>query len=255
MANIYESSQAQAVTQLLKRIYRGEDPKLLRKQAEQFITDVHPEDIAAAKQNLISEGYSPQVVQQLSATFMLMGIPEGRNGNWGTLLPANHLLRMVIVEHDLIRCFLADLNDVVGAIQQMDHLTDVSSEFRKLAHIIEHLSVMKEHIEREEDVIFPYLERHSRLGCCLAIQDDHISIRAEIDNLIGLTASFSKIGLEQFKARLTTITRNLSQIMLVHLFQEDEILYPIALGIVGDARVWERMKAVCDEIGYCGVHL
>jgi len=255
MANIYESRQTQTVTQLLKRIYRGEDPKLLREEAERFITDVHPEDIAAAKQNLINDGYSAQVVQHLSATFMLMGIPEGRNGNWGTLLPANHLLRLVIVEHDLIRCFLADLNDVVGAIQQMDHLTDVSSEFRKLAHIIEHLSVMKEHIEREEDVIFPYLERHSWMGCCLSIRDDHIGIRAEIDNLVALTVSFDKIGVEQFKARLTTITRNLSQIMLVHLFQEDEILYPIALGVVGDARVWERMKAVCDEIGYCGVHI
>ncbi len=255
MANIYESRQTRTVTQLLKRIYRGEDPKLLREEAERFITDVHPEDIAAAKQNLINDGYSAQVVQHLSATFMLMGIPEGRNGNWGTLLPANHLLRLVIVEHDLIRCFLADLNDVVGAIQQMDHLTDVSSEFRKLAHITGHLSVMKEHIEREEDVIFPYLERHSWMGCCLTIQDDHIGIRAEIDNLVALTVSFDKIGVEQVKARLTTFTLNLSQIVMVHLFQEDEILYPIALGIVGDARVWERMKAVCDEIGYCGVHI
>jgi DUF438 domain-containing protein len=255
MANIYESNQAQAVTGLLKRIYQGEDPKLLRKQAEQFITGVHPEDIAAAKQNLINEGYSAQVVQQISARFMLIGIPRGQSGDWGSLLPANHLLRLVIVEHDLIRCFLADLNDVVAAIRQMDCVTDVNSEFRKLAHIIEHLSVMKEHIEREEDVIFPYLARHSWMGCCLAVQDDHIIIRDEIDNLVRMAASFNKIGIEQFKAGLTAVTQRLSQTMREHLFKEDEILYPIALGIVGDANVWERMKAVCDEIGYCGVHM
>jgi len=255
MANIYESREAQTVTHLLKRIYQGEDLQPLRKEASQFIMNVGPKDIAAAKQNLINDGYSAQVVQQLSATFMLMGIPQQRSDNPKTRLPANHLLRMVMVEHDLIRCFLADLNDVVEDILHLNHLTDVNSEFRKLAHITRHLNVTKEHIEREEDVIFPFLRKRSWMNSCLAIQNDHVSIRTEIDKLVRLIVSFNKIGLEEFKARLTTITRCLSQIMLEHLFQEDEILYPIALGIIDDAKIWEKMKAVCDEIGYCGLHL
>lgn len=255
MVNIYESRETQVVTHLLKGIYEGEDPELLRKEASQFITNVELKDIAAAKQNLINDGYSPKVVQQLSATFMLMGILQEQSNNPKTRLPANHLLRTVMVEHDLIRCFLTDLNDVVETIQHMNYLTDVSLEFRKLAHITEHLNITKEHIEREEDVIFPSLRKRSWMSSCLAIQDDHVSIRTEIDKLLRLIVSFNKISFEEFKARLTTITRCLSQITLEHLFQEDEILYPIALGVIDDAKVWEQMKAVCDEIGYCGLHL
>jgi len=255
MANTYESREVQTVTYFLKRIYDGEDPRLLRKEVGRFITNVDPKDIAAAEQKLIHDGYSAQIVQHLSATFMLMGIPAEQSDNPRTWLPANHIVRMVMVEHDLIRCFLADLNDVVETIQHLNYLSNVNSDFRKLTHVMEHLNAMKEHIEREEGVIFPWLRKYGRMISYLAVQGDHISIRTEIDNLVMLIVSFNKIEPEEFKAKLTTITRCLSRIMLEHIFQEDEILYPIALGIINDAKVWERMKAVCDEIGYCGVHL
>jgi len=255
MANTYKNREARAVTYLLKRIYRGEDPKLLRKEANAFVTNLDPKDIATAEQNLIDDGYSAQIVQRLLATFMLMGISEEQSDNPRASLPANHVLRMVMAEHDLIRCFLADLNDVVEVIGHLNHLTNLSSEFRKLAHIIEHLNGMKEHIEREEDVIFPCVKKYGWMNCCLAVQGDHVSIRTEIDNLIRLIVSFNKVGLEDFKVRLTTTSRCLCRVMLEHIFQEDEILYPIALCRIKDGKVWARMKAVCDEIGYCGVHL
>jgi len=255
MANTYKNREADAVICLLKRIYQGEDPRLLRKEANGFITDVDPKDISAAEQNLIDDGYSAQTVQQLLATFMLMGIPDEQSDNPRGRLGANHILQTVMVEHDLIRCFLADLHDVVGAIGRLNCLSSANSEFRKLAHITEHLNAMKEHIEREEDVIFPCLRKHGWMSSSLAVEGDHISITGEINNLVRLVISVDKVGFEQFRVGLTVITRCLSRIMLEHLFEEDEILYPVALGRIKDARVWAKMKAVCDEIGYCGVHL
>jgi len=70
-----------------------------------------------------------------------------------------------------------------------------------------------------------------------------------------LILSFNQISLEQFKAELITTSRRLQTIMQEHLSQEDCILYPIALRIINDTEVWEQMKALCDEIGYCGLHL
>jgi DUF438 domain-containing protein len=254
MANTYESRQAQTLTRLLRRINEGEDPNLLRKEAHRLLTNVDPRDIATAEQNLIKDGYPVKIVQLLSATFMLMGITEEQSDNPRTSLPANHILQMVMVEHDLIRCFLGDLNDTAESIQCLSHLTDVNSEFHKLAHITEHLNAMKEHIEREDDVIFPYLRKYGRMSLCQAVQDDHTKIVSEIDKLVMLIVSFNKIRLEEFKSRLVTITGCLTAIMLEHLCQEDSILYPIALWIIDDVEIWEEIKAVCDEISYCGIH-
>lgn len=254
MTKINESRKAQTLTRLLRRINQGDDPELLRKEANQLLTNIAPRDIATAEQNLIADGYSARLVQLLSATFMLMGILEEQGGSSGVRLPANHILQIVTIEHELIRYFLADLTDVVETIEYLD-LTDLSLEFRKLVHITEHLNAMKEHIEREDDVIFPYLQEQGRISLCQAMQGNHIDIRAEIDNLVRLVESFSELYLDQFKTRLIGITRRLCPMLLEHLSQEDDILYPIALGIINDVEVWERIKAVCDDIGYCSVHL
>ncbi|MHC4394185.1 MAG: DUF438 domain-containing protein [Planctomycetota bacterium] len=255
MASTDHSSKAKNLTRLLKRLNHGEDPNLLRKEANHLVTNVGPQDIARAEQNLINDGYSTQLVQQLSATLMLMGIFEEQSANLKSQLAANHILRRIMVEHNIIRCLLADLDEIVDTIGCLDELTDVSLEFRKLSRTIEHLKATKEHIEREEDIIFPYLKKHVWMRLCQTIQGEHIYLRTEIDNLFELIVLFNNISFEEFKARLITIVQNFSVIMREHLCQEDNILYPIALGVINDAIFWEKMKAVCDEIGYCGVGL
>jgi DUF438 domain-containing protein len=254
MENTNRSVKTWALAGLFKRINLGEDPKLLRNEASQLAKNIEPSDIAGAEQTLIDEGYSNRIVHQLSATFVLMGLDKGEDDNSGGRLPDNHILRKIMVEHDLIRCFLADLNNLSGYISGLNCLTDVSSEFYNLSHIIAHLSIMKEHIEREEDVIFPYLKKHGWMGLCRAARTEHAKIRIDINNLVSLITSINNIRFEDFKAWLITIVRRLTPIMLEHISYEDSLLWPIALVVIDDAEVWETIKAFCDEIGYCGAH-
>lgn len=253
MANISRSTKTWELASLLKRINQGDDPKLLRQKAFQLAKSVDPSDIVAAEQILIDEGCSSQVVQQLSATFILMGLHR-EDDNFRSNLPDDHILRKIMVEHELARCFLADLNNVAEAIWHLNCLTDVSSEFRKLSHIILHLAVMKEHIDREENVIFPFLTKHGWLGLCRTAQTDHSKIRTDIDNLVELTTSINTVRLEDFKAWLIPIAKRLSATMREHFLYEDDLFYPISLVVIDDVNVWESIKELCDEIGYCGAH-
>jgi len=256
MKNTYENNNAKTLTHLLKRINKGEDPQLIRKEANQLILNVKSRDITVAEQKLINDGYPLHLVQRLIAAFMMMSIPEQQNNTLKTHLPPNHILKIVMVEHNLIRYFLADLDDVVEVIRYMDYLKDTSSEFRKLAHITEHLNAIKEHIDREEEVIFPYLKKYAWASLCLAVQQsDHAKIKNGINNLVKLVVSFNEISIKQFKDCLISMNHHLVAIMLEHLFQEEDIFYPIAIGLVKDNKIWNEIKNVCDEIGYCGVHL
>ena len=255
MIEKYENNRARTLTRFLKRINKGEDPMLLRKEANKLLTNIGPKDIVTAEQNLVDDGYSIQIVQLLSATFMLMGIIEDKRKDPRASLQANHILRTVFVEHDLIRCFIADLNDVAETIQEMELLTDISSEFRKLAHVTEHINIIKGHIEREDDIIFPYLKKFGKISLCQVAQGDHIAINTVIDDLTRLILSFNQISFKEFKLGLTTITDHLSSIVLEHISQEDILLYPIALGMITNEKIWSQMKALCDDIGYCCLHL
>ncbi|MHC4323535.1 MAG: DUF438 domain-containing protein [Planctomycetota bacterium] len=250
MANINRNAKTWALAGLFKRINLGEDLKQLRSEASQLAKNINPNDIAGAEQTLIDEGYPSRVVQQLSATFVLIGLHKKKKGNSANKLPDDHILRKVKAEHDLTRCYLADLNSIEETIRSLDGLTDVSSEFRNLSHVIWHLSAMKEHIEREEYIIFPYLTNSGWTGLCQTAQNEHTKIRADIDNLVELITSFNEIKFENFKTWLTTIVQRLSPIMLEHLSYEDDLLFPVSLVVIDNVKVWESMKALCDEIGY-----
>jgi DUF438 domain-containing protein len=255
MDKIKINNNADAITRLLEKISKGENPRKLRREATRLMSDVHPVDIARAEQNLIENGIAENTVHNLSSAFMLMGILEDQILNIKSKLPNNHIIRKVIAEHDLTRCYLAELEDLAVEIDMMETITDVCLQFRKLTHIIEHLDAMEEHIEREEDVIFPMLKKHGWKALCRASQSDHVYIRIAVSDLIKLIAGFKKSKIEEFKIRLKSITKYLCPRMKDHLFQEENILYPIALELVRDESIWQKMKEVCDEIGYCGVHV
>ncbi len=134
-----------------------------------------------------------------------MGLHKREHYNSWSGLPDDHILQKIMVEHELARYFLADLKNVAETIWGLDGLTDVSSEFRNLANILGHFRVMKEHIEREEDIIFPYLMKFGWEGLCQAAKTEHAKIRMDIDNLVALITSFNEIRLEDFKIWLLTI--------------------------------------------------
>ncbi len=254
MANINRSAKTWALAGLLKRINLGEDLKLLCKEAGQLAKNIEHNDITSAEQSLINEGYSYWVVQRLSATFTLMTLQKRKDFTSRDKLPDYHILRKIKVEHDLVRCYLTDLNKVAETIWDLHCLTDVSSEFRNLGHILGHLSIMKEHIDREEDVIFPYLRKSGWTNLYKSALNEHAKIRIDTDNLVALMTSFNEIGFDDFKGWLITIVKRLSPMMLEHLSYEDELLYPISLIMIDDDNVWERIKALCDEMGYCGAN-
>ena len=250
-----KGKKAQVLTRLLKRINSGADPRLLKRDAHNLLPSVNPRDIATAEQNLIDDGFSARVVQQLSAAFVLMGILEDKKTSIKNNLSSHHILRKIIAEHDLLRCFISDLEDLTETIQQMETLTDASCEFRRLCHIIEHLDAMDEHFEEEEDVIFPFLKKYGWTSLCRSARSDHVYIRIAIGDLVRLIGTFESKKLKEFKIRLNSATSYLCPALTEHMFQEDNILYPIALEVISDNRIWEKMKALCDEIGYCGVHV
>lgn len=254
MSKTHNSNNVDALARLLMRIRKGNDPRSLRREASKLISTVGPREIALAEQNLVKSGYTSEQVQQMSTAFLLMAMLDEQTLAVNTKLPANHILRKVVAEHELIRCFLADLEDTTKTILEMKMLSDTSAEFMRLSHIVEHLDSMEEHIEREEDVIFPLLKRYGWESLCRSASNDHMYIRNAVNDMIRLLGTYKKSKLDDFKERLVTITKYLCPMINEHLFREENILYPIALEVIKDNKVWDKIKAVCNEIGYCGVH-
>jgi DUF438 domain-containing protein len=240
---------------LLIQIHEGKDRQAIQKEANRLISRIRPHDIAHAESRLMENGFSAQKVQHLSAAFVLMGAMEGRKGDIIKQLPESHLLRKVLAEHDLMRCFLADLEEVAKAVAEMDTLSDTSPQFMRLSHILEHLNAMEEHMDRENDVIFPTLKRQGWESLCRSVENEHVYLRMAISDLVKLVIGFRNTSFVVFKNQLASLVRYLCPAMKEHLFHEDHVLFPLAVEIMEDPNLWTKLKTVCDEIDYCGIHL
>ncbi|MBN1818442.1 MAG: hemerythrin domain-containing protein [Sedimentisphaerales bacterium] len=250
-----QDKRRQVLTRFLRRIDKADDLQLLRGQAHRILAQITPQDLAGAELELVEKGYSAHLASQLSVAFLLIGTRQTQNEPLRDRLPTGHILRLVLAEHELLDYYLSDLEEVAGQIDRTESLSDSSSEFMRLSHIVEHLYAMAEHIEREEDVIFPYLRQYGWTSLCLAAQKEHDMLRDEVDTLLRLIGAFRTGKQGEFKLRLAAMTRSFCDRARNHIRQEEKILYPVALEVVKDPQVWNKIKAVCNEIGYCGVHL
>lgn len=246
---------AEQLTGFLMKLNEGKNDRRLRQEANRLITHITPGDITRAEQRLARNGLSTKKIQQLSATFVLMGVLEGNEESLRARLSSNHILRRVMAEHEIMQCFLADLEEVAAHINQLERLGPFSYEFRRLTHIIEHLNSHQEHIAREDDVLFPALKKYGWTSLFEHIESEHIHIQMSINDLVKLIIVFDKMPFGTFKKRLMSTVRYLCPLMREHLFHEDRALFPLAISMIDDDKVWENLRRICDEIDYCGIHL
>jgi DUF438 domain-containing protein len=235
---------AEELEGLLLRINDGKPTADLRKRANRLISVVTPQDIAVVEDRLVQGGLSSRRVQQLSAAFILMGLMDGNKTNLRERLNERHVLKKVLAEHDMLQCFISDLEDVVLKICQESFLSDTSGEIRRLEHIAEHVNAMEEHMDRENDVIFPALRSQGWDSLCRSVENDHVHIRTGIKELVQLVDSFGEIPFGVFKAKLMTLVKTLCPVFKEHLFYEDHILYPVAVAMIDSPTFWNRMHQV-----------
>lgn len=243
------------LTGLLMQIHEGKNRQTIQKEANRLISRIRPHDITHAENRLLESGFTAQKVRQLSAAFILMGVMEGQKGELVKQLPEGHLLRKVLAEHEILRCFIADLEEVSGSIGQMKTLSDASSEFMRLSHILEHINAMEEHMDRENDVIFPALKHQGWETLCRSVENDHVYLRMAINDLVKLIMNFRSTSFSVFKNQLSSLTKYLCSALKEHLFHEDYVLFPLAVEIIDDPGIWKKLKTICDDIDYCGIHL
>lgn len=255
MKNRSNDNLAEELTRFFNELSDTNNKDALRKRANRLISSVSPLDFARAQSNLRQNGVNPQKIQQLSTLFIMMGLAEKERSDLRLRLPDYHILRKVMAEHEVIRCFLADLEEVADRISHMSHLLSTSIEMMRLSHIAEHLGSLEEHISREDDVLFPALKEQGWQSLLKPLESEHAYIQMAIDDLIKLIVVFDTIPLNNFKIKLMSTVRYLCPLLRDHIFHEDRILFPLAVSTMDDENLWEHLRHICNEIGYCGIHL
>jgi DUF438 domain-containing protein len=254
MAKTPDQAKASQVAEFLRRIDRTDDVRALARDASRIAETISPAELEAAQRRLLDDGYAPAAVSQLSTAFLLMRRYEQQVSAPSNRAQDGHILVKVMAEHGIFRCLAAELLEAAADLQALECISDTASEYRRLLHGIEHLHAMTEHFEREDDIILPYLRKRGWENLCVAAGNDHAQLKSHIHNLTAFVTSFQAISPAEFRAALGPGVSRFCACLAEHLAFEDDLLWPLALVVIDNPAVWETMKALAEEIGYCGIH-
>jgi DUF438 domain-containing protein len=241
--------KTEQLTNVLKRLNAGEDPGRVKAEAKELLATMGADDLAIAEQNLMDEGLSVEDLQGLCPIHLeVLGEQLER---LRASLPPGHVVGTLIHEHDAILGFLDMLWQGNQAIQRLSAYPGPTPEFQKLAHIAEHLVETERHHQREEDVLFPELEKRGLQGPPMVMREEHKQLRPRKRQLQELVTNVDGQDFGEFKRRLGELVGFIVPTLREHIYKENNILYPAALQVIEDERVWQRLKSECDAIGYC----
>jgi DUF438 domain-containing protein len=237
------------LTCLLERLEKGEDPLKVKADAKPFLKTATLSDLITTMQILLKKETLVKGVQRLCSNYMTL--IDDQTVLIRANLPAGHVIKTLIDEHETFLCFLDDLDFVNQSIQRMDDYLPSREEYRRLNHIAEQLIGADLHHKREENILFPEMEKRGLNAPLAAIRKEHEEITRYKNRLLYLARNAADMDFLSFAAQLNEIVYALVPMFREHILKVNNILFPIALSVIDDNDVWLRLKIDCDKVGYC----
>lgn len=228
---------------IIRRIHKGEDPEKVKSDFKELLKTVEPDEIAKIEEELIKEGMDRNEIQKLCEVHLLV-FKESltKKENFDLLNPVNILMK----EHELI---LKMNEELVNILNSINDGKDFIENKDKVTIIIENFRDSESHYLREENALFPTLEKYGVVEPPKIMWMEHDKIREIKKNLY---ETFDKIQ-SKFDLNLYSELKNysieLKNFLNSHFFKENNILFPTANKLF-KKEDFLKVKKDFDEIGY-----
>jgi len=248
MGGVSNSSKKEMLKEVIRQLHAGASPQEVKERFKQVLEGVSPLEIAKIEQELISEGLPREEIQRLCDVHMAVFREQLERQKLD--VPLGHPVNILMEEHKAMLQIAGKLGDVVNKLQQISDVNRVGDEIRLLEHIAEDFRDSEKHYLREENVLFPVLERHGITEPPAIMWTEHNQIREKKKQLNSLLENYGAMNFSDFKKQLSEVAKALNGLLSSHFFKENNILFPTGLKVV-TSQEWSDMRKEFDEIGYC----
>ena len=236
----------------LKKVFQsldqGADPAVVKEKFKEVIRDATAMDIAQAEEEMIKEGMPREKIQTLCDVHMAVMQEALEKGS--TQAPPGHPVHILMEEHKLMLKFADELNSVAKKAKKAKNFDSIRGVMEYLEHIAKHFKESESHYVREENVLFPYLEKHGVTEPPAVMWMEHDKIR-EIKKILYLVVDNCKdMAFKDFTMKLEKSGLALAEMLNSHFYKENNILFPMALQVIPEGE-WKDVRRQFDEIGYC----
>jgi len=240
-------SKKEALKQLIKKLHEGADAAKVKEEFKELIKETTPTDIAKIEEELIKEGMPQEEIHKLCDVHIALFRESLEKEK--VLAPPGHPIHILMEEHKILLNMADELRNIVQEIKNKN-LNSIKNQMEQLRHIGKHLKSSESHYVREENVLFPYLEKHGITQPPAMMWMDHDKIREIEKNLYRIIEAFEQMKFQDFTKQLEELAIALAEMLSNHFYKENHILFPTALKVITETE-WDDIRKQFDELGYC----
>lgn len=236
------------IKEAIRQLHAGVPPEQVKEKYRQVLESADPLEIAKIEEELVKEGMKKEQIRRLCDVHM--AIFKEQLEKQALPVEPNQPVSILMEEHKIMLKLAEELNALSKKIQRTSDVSYAAEEIHRVEHIAEDFTDSGKHFLREENVLFPVIEKHGITEPPAVMWMDHMDIKEQQKKLHQLVADLKKTGFPNYKQQLSETAQLLSSLLQSHFYKENNILFPAALNVV-TAEEWTAVRKEFDEIGYC----
>ena len=235
--------------EIIRQLQSGVSPVEVKEKFKRVLEGTGSEDIARIEQELVKEGLPREELQRLCDVHLAVFGDQVQEQELH--IPLGHPINILVEEHKYLLERVEKLGIIVKMFEEACDVVYVGDELTELQSIVKDFQDSEKHYLREENVLFPMMEKHGITEPPAVLWIEHNKIRDIEKKLHILVEKWNTTSFQDFKTQLTEVAKPLCNVLPSHFFKENNILFPTALQTIQDEEEWEEARKEFDEIGYC----
>ncbi|MEM3545573.1 MAG: DUF438 domain-containing protein [Candidatus Bathyarchaeia archaeon] len=231
---------------ILRELKSEEDLARVEEEARRFLRDIDPETLSIIEQELLEEGLNFEDLRRLCEIHLKAITIKREEPEIGE----EHPISILKAEHEIILDNLKILEEIVSKVKSDIGLEQLNEEFEKLEPVVALLLEAESHHQREEEALFPRLERQGIAGPPNIMRIEHEDLRAKKKTLKRLLDERATLDRNYLTDNVYELGNYIASTLRDHIYKENNILYPLSLTTIPENE-WRKIKEEFDVIGYC----
>ena len=247
---IIMDEKKKALKKLINELNEGKDLEEAKKEFQDIIDQTGPDELGKVEEELVKEGMPRERLNKLCDVHL--AVFKEQLGNQKLLVPKGHPLSILMEEHRIILEYVDKMTRATNNLATKKGYSTIEEDLQILDDVAHHLKESIKHYLREENVLFPLIEKHGLAEPPAQMWIDHDKIRSlEKDFYDLIEGAKSKKGkFKEFKNQLQKTVDVLANSITSHFYKENNILFPASMKLL-TPEDWKIVREDFDEIGYC----
>ncbi len=236
------------IKNLMKALFEeGENVEEIREKFKEIVSAANPIIIAIAEAELTKEGYSIQDLMKACDVHLELFKDELMNSR--RKVSKSHPLWRFIKDHDAIMFWFEEGLRISREMSKRNDYKHSEDLIEKLKTIMKHLRESENHDVRQENTLFPVLEKYGVEEPPAIMWDEHSRMKEKRRKIEEMINKIPSISYEEFVNYVQGAFTYLVEIFVKHTQKEQEILYNVALDVLSE-HDWKEIERESNRFGY-----